>query len=195
MNKTLAPAWLRWPAEAVSIVAVIGLGVLLGRLDLPRPVAENSGLEPPAFDGCGPGAYLRGQLHGDLEWTIDWSAEAMRCDGMLRPDAAGLRLIFAPPEQAKGPLLVIGLNADPDDALGREVVANITIVDEGNGRFFNSGTGERCWAQASRVISDADGYQVAGRVYCAGALAQVNGTGTVTPGELEFAGRITAFAE
>lgn len=192
MNQTLVPAWLRWPAELLSVAAVIGLGALVARLEMPAPKTGSTGLEPPSFDSCGTGAYLRGELHGGLEWAIDWSARTMRCDGMLRPDNAGLRLIFAPPEDAPGPLLVIGLNGHPDDLPDREVAANLTIVDEGNGRFFNSGAGERCWAQTAQVNQEAGSYIVAGRVYCAGALAEVNGPGTVTPGEIEFAGRIPA---
>ncbi len=196
MNDGRSPAWLQVPAEALSVIAAVGLAALVGRMDLPAPpVQADASLQPAAFEPCGNGGYLRGELHGDIQQAIDWADDGMRCDGMLRPDAAGLRLIFAPAEGAAGPLLVIGLDTGPEQALGREVTANLTIVDEGNGRFFNSGPGERCWAQTSRVQADAGSYAVAGRLYCAGALAEVNGPGTVTPGEFEFAGRVPATAE
>jgi hypothetical protein len=195
MTETVSPAWLRWPVEVLSIAAVISIAAVLARIELPEPSTRENALAPPAFDSCGSGAYLRGQLFGDLQWSIDWVDTAMRCDGMWRPDEAGMRLIFAPAEAAGGPLLVIGLSGEPDTFQGREVVANLTIVDEGNGRFFNSGAGERCWAQATRVSEQAGDYEVAGRIYCAGALAEVNGPGTVTPGEIEFSGRIPASPE
>lgn len=198
MNPGPSPAWLQVPAELLSVVATVGLAALVGLAELPAPPAQSdTSLQPPAFEPCGTGSggYLRGQLHGDIQQTIDWADDGMRCDGMLRPEDAGLRLIFAPAEGAAGPLVVIGLDGGPEEVVGREVVANLTIVDEGNGRFFNSGPGERCWAQTSRLQPDAGGYEVAGRLYCAGALAEVNGPGTVTPGELEFAGRIPADRE
>lgn len=193
MNDGSSPAWLHLPAEVLSVLVAAGLAVLVGRAELPAPPARSdTALQPPAFEPCGTGGYLRGQLHGDMQQAIDWADDGMRCDGMLRPDDSGLRLIFAPAEDADGPLLVIGLDGQPDGAAGRELVANVTIVDEGNGRFFNSGPGERCWAQASQLEPEAGGYRVAGRLYCAGALAEVNGPGSVTPGEFEFAGRIPA---
>lgn len=195
-NDARSPDWLRLPAEVLSVATVAGLGLLAGLAELPALSSPGGAvLQPPAFDSCGTGAYLRGQLHGDLEWTIDWADEAMRCDGMLRPEAAGVRLIFAPAEGNAGPLLVIGLDGQPETLRDHEVAANLTIVDEGNGRFFNSGAGERCWALASRVQTDAGHYEIAGRFYCAGALAEVNGPGTVMPGEFEFAGRIPGDGE
>lgn len=195
MNPGPSPAWLQAVSELLSVVAAAGLAVLVGLANLPPPPPQSgSGLQPPAFEPCGAGSggYLRGQLHGDIQLTIDWADDGMRCDGMLRPDEAGLRLIFASASDTDGPLLVIGLDGTPEELPGREVAANLTIVDEGNGRFFNSGSRERCWAQASRVQPEAGGYAVEGRLYCAGALAEVNGPGAVTPGELEFAGRVPA---
>lgn len=190
-HATPTPAWLRLAAETLSVLAVAGLGLRAALVDLPTPSAPGGTLlQPSAFDSCGGGAYLRGRLHGALAWTIDWSDQAMRCDGMLRPEAAGLRLIFAPTVIGDGPLLVIGLEGRPEHLPGQEVAANLTIIDEGNGRFFNSGDGERCWALVSRVDLAAGDYEIAGKLYCAGALAEVNGPGTVTPGEFEFAGRI-----
>lgn len=198
MNPRPSPAWLQASAEVLSLVAAAGLAALVGLAELPSPSGQSgAGLQPPEFEACGSGkgGYLRGELHGDIQQAIDWADDGMRCHGMLRADDAGLRLFFAPAEGAAGPRLVIGLDGGPEELVGREVTANLTIVDDGNGRFFNSGPGERCWAEASRIQPDAGGYQVAGRLYCAGALAEVNGPGSVTPGEFEFAGRIPADSE
>jgi hypothetical protein len=198
MSDAPAPRWLAIPVEALSVLIAGGLAVLAGRVELPRraPAAPSS-LNAPALELCTPtaDAYLRGQLHGDLQVPVNWSGTEMRCAGMLRPDGAGLRLLFAPADRGSGPLFVIGLAGTPQNMREQEIAANLTIVDEGSSRFFNSGDGERCWAQAAAVRQAATGstagYRIAGRLYCAGALAEVNGPGTITPGEFEFAGLIS----
>jgi len=138
--------------------------------------------------------YLRGRLYGALRAEIDWRGRSLRCDGMLRPDG-GMRLLFSAGDPAVGILFVLGIQAGPDDALGRELPVNLTIVDEDRDRFYNSGLGERCWVQLDRIqVLGRAGrreYNVAGEFYCAGALAAVNGPGEVTPADFRFSGRLS----
>ncbi len=62
------------------------------------------GLRPPSLSSCMllEDGFLRGKLYGALQREIDWQGRALQCDGMLRPDGAGMRLLFAAsdPQQA-----------------------------------------------------------------------------------------------
>jgi hypothetical protein len=196
MSQARPPSWLSVPVEALSVLIAASLAMLAAGPDLPAPSTAAAGLGGAALGPCGDAgeAYLRGQLHGDLQVPVDWSGATLRCAGMLRPEGDGLRLLFTSAARSAGPLIVIGLDGSPEAVDGGEVATSLTVVDQGNGRFYHSGESERCWSQAS-VVPDATGaaaYRVAGRVYCAGALAEVNGPGSVTPGEFEFAGLLTA---
>ena len=72
---------------------------------------------------------------------------------------------------------------------------NLTIVDERQDRFYNSGIGERCWTTLERIqVLGSAGrleYNLVGEFYCAGALAAVSGPGSVTPAEFSFSGRLS----
>ncbi len=143
-----------------------------------------------------PTGFLRGRLYGDLEGVIDSSGLDLRCGGGLRPDGRGIRLVFAPGSEKL--LFVIGFPSIPDGAVDTEQPVNLTIVDERSGRFYNSGAAERCWARLGRFVIDGPqdrDFELAGELYCAGALAAVNNTGSVTPGDFIFAGRFTADPE
>lgn len=173
-------AWLAWQSPKI------------------RPTESAVGaLRPPRLQTCTllEDGYLRGRLYGALEAEIDWAGRALRCDGMLRPDGGGMRLLFAAGDPEIPLLFVLGIDALPEDALDRELAVNLTIVDEDRDRFFNSGLGERCWAQLDRVqVLGRAGkreYSIAGEFYCAGALAAVNGPGSVTPAEFRFSGRVS----
>lgn len=195
------PAWLSVLTDIAAAMVVFGLAIIFALQERYSPPAAAVSFAPPELAPCqlGSSGYLRGRLHGDLQREIDWSGSEFNCDGMLRPDDAGLRLMFEGTAADGGLLLVIGVDASIDEILGRELPANLTIVDTGNGRFFHSGDGERCWINTGEIdVADQDGgrsYRLAGRFFCAGALAEVNGPGATTPGEFEFAGRLTADSE
>jgi hypothetical protein len=173
-------AWLAWQSPSLRANQAVG-----------------GALRPPRLQACTllEDGYLSGRLYGALEAEIDWRGRGLRCDGMLRPGGAGMRLLFAARDTDAPLLFVLGIAAEPDDALGRELPVNLTIVDEDRDRFFNSGLGERCWAQLDRVrVLGRAGrreYNVAGEFYCVGALAAVNGPGSVTPADFRFSGRLS----
>ncbi|MGI9330063.1 MAG: hypothetical protein ACR2QB_05050 [Gammaproteobacteria bacterium] len=195
------PAWLLVLTEVMAVGVTVSLALLFAL----QPRTETDGtatdFTPPELPACDPegGGYLRGQLYGDIEADIDWEQQQLKCDGMLRPDNAGLRLLFEPQSRDTGPLFVLGLAGSLEEALDREVVTNLTIVDQRSGRFFNTGDSERCWTRTTRIdvnqFAGGRDYRLVGRFYCAGALAEVNGPGTLTPGEFEFAGRLTVTDE
>jgi len=173
-------AWLAWQSPQLRATEPVG-----------------GALRPPRLQPCTllKDGYLNGRLYGALKAEIDSRGRTLRCDGMLRPGGDGMRLLFSSGDSDNTLLFVLGIDAAPGDALGRELPVNLTIVDEGRDRFFNSGLGERCWAQLDRVrILGRAGrreYNIAGEFYCAGALAEVNGPGSVTPADFRFSGRLS----
>ena len=191
------PAWLSMLTEVLAVGVTVSLALLFALQPRPEPAGTATDLTPPELPSCDleGGGYLRGQLYGELQADIDWEQQRLGCDGMLRPDNGGLRLLFEPRNRDSGPLFVLGLTGSLEEVLDREVVTNLTIVDQRNGRFFNTGEAERCWSLIRRIdVSQFAGgrnYRLVGRFYCAGALAEVNGPGTLTPGEFEFAGQLT----
>lgn len=192
------PAFLTVLAGLTSVATVGALALLLVRHEpRPQPVAGDN-LAPPVLascDGKRPG-HLRGRLYGDIILDIDWAGDELQCDGMLRPGAAGTRLLFSP--ATGGLLVVIGFDATPASLSNREIPITLTIADETSGRFFSSAGTDRCWASFDEVAAaqpDAGFVAVSGLAYCSGSLPAVNSAGSVTPGELSFVGRVTLHGE
>ena len=191
----------RGVVDTLALTGLLAIATALLRFSvaLPAPAATGA-LTPPELENClqDPDGYLVGELYGDLARQIDWSGPALKCGGMLRPDGAGMRLLFGPADDPAPLLFVIGLDVGPEAANGVELPANLTIIDQGGGRFFNSGPGERCWVTASEVRQagepEARSFTLSGELYCAGALAAVNGSGYVTPGDFRFSGRVSVDA-
>lgn len=138
------------------------------------------------------GGYLRGGLHGELALALDWPNEGTSCTGMRRP-GEGARLRFARGVLADGDSLVVILGIDGLEP-GREASSlptTVTIIDERASRFYSNQDRESCWSDVLEHAPAAGGAAVVeGRTYCTGALGEVNGTGSVTPAELSFRGRI-----
>jgi len=145
-----------------------------------------------------PAGFLRGRFFGALNLTADWSGSNLYCDGMQRPDGEGVRLFFARDQPGGERVSVlIGIDGRPEDLVGAERPANVTVIDERAGRFFSTGGPGRCWASISAVTalpraSDAHaGYRIDGLVYCLGALPSVGDRSSLTLSELHFAGRVS----
>ena len=190
----------RKPAAAADLAGSLAVAVVLSLLVLltlstggPRLPARGSAgasgplpaptLAPPTLPVCGadrPG-YLRGQVFGQLHRALDLYGEQLHCGVVLRPGAAGLRLLFQP--AGGGLLLVIGVPAQPGQLPAREFSVTVTLADEGSGRFYSSAGVDRCWAR----FAPARTTMIAGELYCAGALPAVNRRGSVTLGDFAFA--------
>ena len=187
---------------ALSILLLLSIVAVAWRGSGPseRPTAAQP--SAPRLDVCTggragePAGVLRGRLYGDLSLSIDSRPPQLRCGGGLRPDGRGIRLVLAPAEQQL--VFVLGFPSMPDEGHVDEQAINLTIIDERSGRFYNSGTTERCWARLGRFrLGEPQGrrYELAGELYCAGALAAVNHSGFVTPGDFVFAGHFIAEPE
>lgn len=152
---------------------------------------------PAAEQACAPGAggLFRGRFFGALSLAADWSGPGLACDGMQRPAGDGVRLYFAGGRPGGGQVaVVIGLDGRLEDLAGAERPANVTVIDERNGRFFSSAGPGRCWASIASVTPVAPqpgrpaGSRITGVAYCVGALPSVGDRSSLTLGDLQFSG-------
>lgn len=143
----------------------------------------------------GPAGRLEGRFFGALDLEADWSGAALACDGMEKPGGNGLRLYFAGNGPAGTRVAVLVSVAGATATLGPgERPANITVIDEGTGRFFSSAGQDRCFVDIAAVRpvpaggGRPAGHRVEGLAYCVGALPSVGDRASLTLGELRFAG-------
>lgn len=193
---------LRRAAGLLGTAGVLVVGALALLQEPAGPAAVGSAVTgPPAVPSCALGAdgFLRGQFFGALSLTADWSGPTLACDGMQKPDGEGVRLFFsgAAPDGGRVALL-IGLDGKQAELAGAERPANVTVIDERDGRFFSSAGRGRCWARIGSVTpvdgvpGRGAGSRIDGLVYCVGALPSVGDRSSLTLSDLRFSGWITA---
>lgn len=193
------PGWARFLIEGLVVMAIVAISSLTIGGPLRQPSAEKGTmtLEPRSMNLCDidSDGYLRGRLHGALDEQIDWRGADMDCEGMLRPDGHGIRLLFAAQGNREAKLVfVFGIAGMVETMPGVERAANITIIDETDGRFFSSRGDDRCWATISKLENLDDetisAYQIDGDIYCTGGLPSLSDNRSVTLADFEFSGRL-----
>ena len=147
----------------------------------------------PGEYACGDEGALSGRLYGAVEADLDWQAGDLSCEGMPRPHGEGARLRFS---GVAGELELAIIIAMPSLELGaamQAVPSNVTIIEEGLGRFFSAADLETCWTDIESDGPDGDDtdYRVEGVLYCIAPLAEIGGGASVTLDELEFVGRLS----
>lgn len=171
--------------------AVAGL-LLAACGDTPEPAVLPSLLPPaPEPGGCAERGYLRTRFYGEFAGPLDWPAGGLDCQGMPRPEGRGARLRFAGQAGELSLAIIIALPGLERGATARELGSNVTVIEEGGGRFFSTTGLGTCWTDVleQELLDDgADRYFVAGTLYCIAPLAEVNGDSSVTLRELEFGG-------
>ncbi len=190
-------------SRAASFVGAAGV-LLIGGMALmqarPPPARNTDSPNTAARQPCTlqPDGFLRVRFFGALNLTADWSGAELLCDGMRRPDGAGVRLFFAKVQPGGNRLSVlIGIDGPSETSTGTERAANVTVIDESQSRFFSTGGPGRCWATINsatalpRTHGRPAGQRIAGLVYCVGALPAVGDRSSLTLSELHFAGRVT----
>jgi hypothetical protein len=148
-----------------------------------------------AASACLDSGLLRGRIYGAVEGHVDWRAPGLSCEGMRRPDDAGVRLRFAGPHPAADDdamlAFIIALPEIGRGDLARETPSRVTLIEENSGRFFSTGELDACWSDVTRQAPVGDNvYDIRGIVYCVSPLAELNGSGSVRFTELEYAGRV-----
>ena len=157
---------------------------------------ENSPTEPPVTqEGCAPDGSLSVAVFGAIQHELDWSGDALACDGMPRPDGAGARLRFAGTVDADGQTrslaFIIGLPTLRRGQTAREIPANVTLIEEKSGRFFSTAEAPVCWSDVRQQTQIEGGeFVVSGILYCVSPLAELNGSGGVSFTDLTFSGRV-----
>ncbi|MCC5795354.1 MAG: hypothetical protein JJT85_11555 [Chromatiales bacterium] len=140
----------------------------------------------------GPGGFLRGPLHGALEFEIDWSGPALGCSGMPRPGGQGIRLFFRGPLADSQTLsVVLGIEAGPGPLAGNEWPVTVTLIEDGRGQIYSSAGQARCWTRVGTVSAAGDGIErISGQVYCVGAIPSLVDFSSITLGDFSYAGRV-----
>ncbi len=177
--------------------AVPGLLAALLLVACSDPVTATDGAAsppPPASTvgraDCAGDSFLRGRLVGAVAANVDWRADTISCEGGPRPDGDGARLRFARTAGDGGGLaVIIAIPELSRRSTGTEFAANVTLIVEGEARFFSTQNREACWAdvRGNEPIGD-ERYAVEGELYCIAPLAEVNGPDSVMLDELGFRG-------
>jgi len=168
---------------------------LLGGCD---PAAESDSIAALAPEEepvllCGNEGRLRTELHGAIAIEVDWNKNDLECAGMPRPEGRGARLRFAA-KTADGDLQLAIIIAIPDlerDAQNGEFSANVTLIEEGNGRFFSTPDLNNCLVDitsATGLDDSGDRYSIAGELFCVSPLPEINGDSGVSISKMLFSG-------
>ena len=150
--------------------------------------------EPEASTGCD--GFLRATLHGSLAIGIDWQGRGLACEGMPRPGDDGIRLRFgghlSDAGKTRRVAVILGIEGLLRGETGHELPTNVTLIEEGEGRFFGTRDTNDCWTDVTRQapVQDAAGgrYALDGTVYCVSPLAELNGASAISFTEMTFSG-------
>jgi hypothetical protein len=76
----------------------------------------------------------------------------------------------------------------------RELPTNVTLMEEGAGRFFGTRDAANCWTDVEvheqMQPTESTTYSVSGVLYCVAPLAELNGDSNVSFADLTFTGRV-----
>jgi hypothetical protein len=185
------------------ISAVWGLRSVSAKLPPPSPATAGSAFAAATTDGCLPShdGYLRARLRsGSLEKgdvDIDWNDADMQCEGGLRPDAQGMRMMFAgrKPGDQHRLRLVFGLAAQPDVHEAHNVPTNITLIDEDDQRLFSTAGDGKCTIDAltlqpTLASADEHWHRFTARGFCTGPASTLSGNDTLLVDRFDFAGMV-----
>jgi hypothetical protein len=142
---------------------------------------------------CGTQGYVYAELYGALETMLDWREYDLECSGMPRPEGRGARLRFAGLGDNEGQRLaiIIAIPEFSGDAAGDDFDSNVTLIEEGNGRFFSTADSNNCLTHIVSVdaLDDSgDRQAVVGELYCVSPLAEINGQSSVSIQQMRFSG-------
>ena len=140
---------------------------------------------------CDEGGFLKAELYGSIERRLDWSADDMLCESMLRPDGEGVRLRFTGAAAERRLAIILALPGLERGVTGSEYATVATLTVEGSGRFFSTPNTDTCWTDITEQAFIADDrYDVTGKLYCVAPLGEINGDAAVEIPELTFRGTV-----
>ena len=152
--------------------------------------AEKPLPDPVTAGGClaAGGGQLQAELRGALAADLDWHNAEMQCEGGLRPEGDGVRVAIAGPLPADASTgtpartlrIIFGIGLQ-DSAAGEALAlpTNLTIIVEGEGRFFATRGDDKCAVELLRRTSlpEQAAYleRVEARGYCLGPASDITG--------------------
>ncbi len=192
-NEGNLPWWRRCARQSGACLAFCASLASCG--DAPPPEAASAEIRAAQRRACGTDGQLQTELYGAVQAVVDWSAGDLDCEGMPRPNGKGARLRFAgiASEIDRPIAFIIAIPALERGATAMELVSHVTLIEEGNGRFFGTADIDSCWTDVTSQVALADSedrYTIAGTLYCITALAEMNGDANVSVPELRFTGLI-----
>ena len=142
---------------------------------------------------CGSDGALVAEIYGGVRASIDWDAGVLQCEGMPRPNGEGARLRFAGMADGERPLaFILGLPDLVKGEIASELPTNVTLIEEGTGRFFGTRDTANCWTDIEmheRIpAAESAPYRIRGILYCVAPLAELNGNSSISFADLEFTG-------
>jgi hypothetical protein len=142
---------------------------------------------------CGEQGYVSTELYGALRMTLDWRESDLECSGMPRPEGRGARLRFAGHGGGDDTRLafIIAIPEFSRDTTSGEFSSNVTLIEEGNGRFFSTSDLNNCLTHivsATSLDDSGDRYAIVGELYCISPLAEINGQSSISITEMRFSG-------
>lgn len=152
-------------------------------------------------DGSG---YLRARLRGALAADLNWQNAGLVCEGGMRPDGRGIRVSFAGPLQTGGAThrlrFIFGIEAAGEGRAGHALPANVTLILEGERRFFSTRGDNQCTVDDLRQealghTQNQRDYRVAARGFCVGPATSLTGTGRVLVSRFDFSGHIVLYGD
>jgi hypothetical protein len=192
-TETRPATWLEGLFTFLGLGCIAAIGWLTFTLQLTDPnssgLLSSRQLIPCVMDQDG---YLNGEIYGALRKTLAWRGESMLCDGMNRPEGQGIRLVLSEQinPEVPGLVLVIGIADAVLGAPEQELEANVTIIDQVNGKFYSTQEQPRCWTRLTTQLrltgTSEESWRLDGQLYCASALAAPVGPGSVTLDDIEF---------
>ena len=149
--------------------------------------------EPQPVLMCGDRGRLQARLYGAISAQLAWNRDELECSGMPRPEGRGARLRFAGEIDAEDRriALIISIPELQRAVTGAEFASNVTVIEEGNGRFFSTSGLDNCLTDitALDVVDEAgDRFSIEGILYCVSPLAEVNGESSVSISDMQFSG-------
>ena len=166
--------------------------MLLGACqEAPDTTAEPQKPEFVVDSGCGDNARLATELYGSIARQIEWSADEIHCESMLRPEGKGVRLRFTGDAADNRLSFILALPELQRGASGLESPTVVTLTVEGSGRFFTTPSLQSCWSDivTQELIEDGgDTYDISGTLYCVAPLGEINGDAAISIPEMAFRG-------
>ena len=179
--------------SACLILGAASAATVLAACEKPAETMVTT-VEPAAPNhACGENGFVKTTLYGAISTELDWTAADLTCEGMPRPAGEGARLRFAGRDGERQIAIIIALPALQRGEIGTELSSNVTLIEEGIGRFFSTPDLDNCWTDVTSSVALDEGasqYAIGGTLYCVQPLAEVNGLSSVSIAEMQFRGLI-----